>query len=134
MDIAQSVIKIQEVILELKAVQHYLGYPDEMANAIEVIESIDEERIRLWNEVRDLKASLTVEKAALDWHEGEPPRPWRDEWFIAKTIRGDRVVLRSLPEDWTYDYTTADETYIMAKNIRCWMQFPDSQFNPYVSA
>lgn len=62
------------------------------------------------------------------WISGEPPKPWRDEWFIAKTIHGDKVVLRSLPEEWSYDYTTADHTYMISANIVCWMQFPDSDF------
>lgn len=62
------------------------------------------------------------------WHDGEPPKPWRNEWFIAETTHRDRVVLKALPDEWTYDYKTADETYIMAKNIKRWMQFPDSQF------
>jgi hypothetical protein len=62
------------------------------------------------------------------WHDGEPPKPQRDEWFIAETIYGDRVCLKALPEDWTYDYKTADETYIMARNIKRWMRFPDSHF------
>jgi hypothetical protein len=62
------------------------------------------------------------------WMAGEPPTPWRDEWFIAKTIHGDKVVLRALPEEWTYDYTTADHTYMIAANIVCWMQFPDSDY------
>lgn len=66
----------------------------------------------------------------LEWHDGEPPKPWRHEWFIALTIHGDRVVLRSLPEEWTYDYKTADDTYMLAKNIKKWMQFPDSMFKP----
>lgn len=65
------------------------------------------------------------------WYEGEPPHPWRCEWFIAQTIHGDKVVLRSLPEEHTYDYKTADETYMVAKNIKLWMQFPDSEFLPY---
>jgi hypothetical protein len=73
-------------------------------------------------------------KAALEgatpgpWMPGEPPSPWREEWFIAKTIYGDKVVLRSLPEEWSYDYTTADHTYMIAANIVCWMQFPDSEY------
>ena len=62
------------------------------------------------------------------WLQGEPPKPWRDEWFIAKTIHGGKVVLRALPEEWTYDYTTADHTYMIAANIVCWMQFPDSEY------
>ena len=63
------------------------------------------------------------------WHEGEPPKPWRNEWFIAQTIFDDRVVLTALPESFTYDYKTADDTYIKADNIKRWMQFPDSQFS-----
>jgi len=39
--------------------------------------------------------------------------------------------LRALPEEWTYDYKTADETYIKAAWIAQWMQFPDSQFLPF---
>jgi hypothetical protein len=62
------------------------------------------------------------------WHDGEPPKPQRDEWFIAETIYGARVCLKALPEDWAYDYTTTDETYIMARNIKRWMRFPDSHF------
>lgn len=62
------------------------------------------------------------------WQDGEPPKPWRNEWFIAETIHGDKVVLRSLPDEYTYDYKTADETYLMARNVKRWMQFPDSQF------
>lgn len=79
-------------------------------------------------------AALTTEPAApqvaeaVAWHRGEPPKPWCDEWFIAMTTYGDRVVLRSLPEDWAYDYKTADDTYIKADKIKAWMQFPDSQF------
>lgn len=63
-----------------------------------------------------------------DWHAGSPPSPWRDEWFIAETTGGDRVVLRSLPEDWAYDFITAGKTYIRADKIKRWMRFPDSEF------
>ena len=73
---------------------------------------------------------VTAEPVGLQWNNGEPPKPWRDEWFIAETFFGDRVVLISLPEEWTYDYKTADETYIKADRIKRWMQFPDSQFKP----
>jgi hypothetical protein len=65
------------------------------------------------------------------WHAGFPPKPFCDEWFIAVTTFGDRVVLKALPEDYSYDFKTADETYIMKEKIRCWMQFPDSKFIPY---
>jgi hypothetical protein len=62
------------------------------------------------------------------WHVGAPPKPWADEWFIARTTFNDRVVLTALPEEYTYDFKTADDTYIKADKIKCWMQFPDSQF------
>ena len=64
----------------------------------------------------------------LEWRDGPPPKPWSEEWFIALTIYGGRVVLRALPEEYTYDFTTADDTYMMAKNIKRWMQFPDSEY------
>lgn len=62
------------------------------------------------------------------WYDGEPPFPQNQEWFIAETVHGDRVVLRPLPEEYSYDYTTADGTYMKAGNIKRWMQFPDSEF------
>jgi hypothetical protein len=64
----------------------------------------------------------------LEWRVGAPTKPWSEEWFIAETIWGDRVVLRSLPEEWTYDFKTADDTYIKHDKIKRWMQFPDSEF------
>ncbi len=73
------------------------------------------------------RADLPAPQAGA-WRDGEPPKPWREEWFIAETTYGDRVVLRSLPEEYTYDYETADGTYIKADKIKRWMQFPDSQY------
>lgn len=55
-----------QVILELRAAQHVLGYPDALGDAIEAIAGVEQERVRLWNEVRDLKSSLNVEKASTD--------------------------------------------------------------------
>jgi len=75
--------------------------------------------------------AAALEQARIEgmrWIDGEPPHPWNKEWFIAITIYDDRVVLKSLPEEYTYDYTTADGTYMKAKNIKKWMQFPDSEF------
>jgi hypothetical protein len=92
----------------------------------------DEEIAALRAQVAALTAELDAAKAA-GWIPGEPPKPWRDEWFIAKTIHGEKVVLRSLPEEWSYDYTTADHTYMVAANIVCWMQFPDSEYVAPVS-
>lgn len=61
------------------------------------------------------------------WNEGVPTHVY-DEWFIAVTTYGDKVVLRALPEEYTYDYTTADGTYIMRDKIARWMQFPESEY------
>lgn len=62
------------------------------------------------------------------WLKGAPSKPWSEEWFIAVTTYGDRVVLRALPEEYHYDFRTADDTYIKADKIKCWMQFPDSSY------
>lgn len=67
-------------------------------------------------------------EAPLQWHEGEPPHPFKNEWFIAKLTGGERAVLRALPKEYSYDYTTADETYYSAARVAGWMQFPDSEF------
>lgn len=74
-------------------------------------------------ELAALRASSPVA-----WRDGTPPKPWCDEWFIAETTYHDRVVLRALSEEYTYDFKTADETYIKADKIKRWMQFPDSEF------
>lgn len=68
------------------------------------------------------------QQAPCEWNNGEPSRVYRDEWFIAKMVCGRTVVARSLPEDHSYDYTTADETYFRADRITRWMQLPNSEF------
>ena len=89
-------------------------------------------------QVESLAASLRQVEAERDalrmWREGYPPHPYDKEWFIAVTTFGDRVVLRALPEEYTYDFKTADDTYIKRDKIVKWMQFPDSQFVPFDSA
>ena len=75
-----------------------------------------------------------MNKELLKWHKGEPPHPYNKEWFIAKTIYGERFVLKALPAEFAYDYKTADETYIKKENIACWMQFPDSEYIPFDEA
>lgn len=64
----------------------------------------------------------------LKWMVGYPTKFWAKKWFIAETIYGDRVVLRAFPEHYTYDFTTADGTYMKKENVKKWMQFPDSEF------
>lgn len=123
---------------QLARLSGLLAFPPDIEGA----EAIVDEMLEGFEDVVETEVALSsIEPSKAEagevvgsvWHNGEPPKPWRDEWFIALTIHGDRVVLRSLPEEWTYDYKTADETYIMARNIKRWMQFPDSSFKPYTS-
>jgi hypothetical protein len=70
----------------------------------------------------------------LTWYEGAPPFPQDQEWFIAETIYGDRVVLRSLDEGrehkGNYAFKTADQTYMKQEIVKRWMQFPDCEYLP----
>lgn len=70
----------------------------------------------------------------LQWYEGPPPFPQDQEWFIAETTYGDRVVLRSLDEGreqrGNYKFKTADGTYMKTECVKRWMQFPDCEFLP----
>ncbi len=71
----------------------------------------------------------TVPVAFADgWRDGAPSKPWSLEWFIAETTYGDRVVLVALPDEWSHDFKTADDTYLKRDLIKRWMRFPDSQF------
>lgn len=79
--------------------------------------------------VRWLRAQLKT--VQLQWNDGAPDKIYGSEWFIALTDDGDRVVLRALPEGRSYDFATCDDTYLRRSKIKCWMQFPDSQFTPY---
>lgn len=76
----------------------------------------------------------TTRSDALTWYDGAPPFPQDQEWFIAETIHGDRVVLRSMDEGrehkGNYAFKTADETYMKAEIIKRWMQFPDCDYVP----
>lgn len=85
----------------------------------EAMQSLGEMRVALLEALEDTKES---------WIEGFPARPWNNEWFIAHTTYGDRVVLKALPEEYAYDFKTADDTYIKRENIAKWMPFPDSDY------
>jgi hypothetical protein len=80
-----------------------------------------------------LRSLLSERQAAMQgqgggWIDGYPNKIYASEWFIAQTKNRERVVLTALPEEYSYDFKTADETYIKKENIVRWMQFPDSQF------
>ncbi|MBP6954494.1 MAG: hypothetical protein KBC45_08735 [Pseudomonas sp.] len=66
--------------------------------------------------------------AAGVWRDGEPPHPWKCEDFLAQMKEGRLVVLSPLPEEYTYDYTTADGTYVMRTSIRRWAQLSTSNY------
>lgn len=83
--------------------------------------------IAQWN-TRHLAVLAQGQELKLEWRDGAPPHPWDKEWFIAETTFGDRVALTALPEDWAYDFKTADDTYIKCDKIKRWMQFPDSNY------
>ena len=82
--------------------------------------------------LRELNAALRTQPAREDaqpvWVDGVPTKHHAKEWFIAETTFGDRVVLTALPEEYAYDFKTADETYMKADRIKRWMPFPDSQY------
>lgn len=89
------------------------------------------------DELATLIAELGQEVGAVadeyGWVEGPPHRilsKEEGEWFIAETTYGDRVVLKGLPEEYAYDFTTADSTYIKRELIKRWRQFPDSEYKP----
>lgn len=81
---------------------------------------------------RAILADLALEalraRGQEQWRIGEPPYPFKSEWFIAETTFGDRVVLRALPGDLSDDYKVADYTYVRADKIKRWMPFPDCEF------
>lgn len=82
---------------------------------------------------RFLAALPASEQPQAAWSDGVPPHPFDKEWFIAKLDNGQKVVLKALPEEYSYDFRTADETYFKSFRIKCWMQFPESEYIPYVA-
>lgn len=82
----------------------------------------------------ELAALAPAVPQVLTWHEGSPPFPQDQEWFIAETTYGDRVVLRSMDEGrehkGNYAFKTADGTYMKSEVVRRWMQFPDCEYLP----
>ena len=78
-------------------------------------------------------ASAPSEQKPVAWNDGVPPHPFDKEWFIAKLDNGKKVVLKALPEEYSYDFSTADETYFKAFRIKCWMQFPESEYIQYAA-
>lgn len=77
-------------------------------------------------------ADSLAELATSQWHEGQPPSPWGSEWFLAELTHGEGLaVLRELPKDRTYDFTTADHTHYLRERVSRWAQFKQGEFVPY---
>ena len=81
---------------------------DPLNESVSIIHRMQSERVLLETELTQAKAQV---EEALRWHEGYPDRIYGSEWFIACLDNGEKIVLRQLPEDFSYDYKTADETY-----------------------
>jgi hypothetical protein len=62
------------------------------------------------------------------WIPGHPDRIYGSEWFIAKLKNGASAVLIALPDEFSYDYKTADDTYYKRDWVVAWMQLLDSEF------
>ena len=84
-----------------------------------------------WASRQCIDRIAVMHASTIQWFDGAPPKPYSEEWFLAVTTFGDRVVLRALPDEYTYDFKTADETYIKRDKIARWAQFPDSSYVPY---
>lgn len=85
--------------------------------------------------IRELEAQLIESDKAIDafWNAGAPLNFYGEEWFIAELTDGSRVVLTALPDEFGYDFKTADGTYFKAKTITRWMQFPDSEYKKFAA-
>lgn len=101
------------------------GSDDALAAAPQAEQVVEDERAELVA-LRAEKARGFIPEGL--WRKGCPPHPYGSEWFIAKLDNGQRVVLTELPEEFSYDYKTADETYYTAHRVAKWMQFQDSGY------
>lgn len=83
--------------------------------------------------------ALAVENSALinssvsTLLDGRPPHGfYASEWFIAKLKNGQYAALKALPEEFSHDYRTNDETYYTKDWVVGWMQTPDTDYRPNV--
>ena len=86
--------------------------------------------------VEELQEENTkLKEVAIEWNEGFPKQHFFDgdranerEWFLAVLKGGGIVALTSLPENYTYDFKTAEDTYIMKELVTKWSLLPGSQW------
>lgn len=62
------------------------------------------------------------------WEDGAPKNKLFEEWFIARLDNGEKVVLKRLPAEFSYEFRTADDTYYSEFRVAKWMPFPESEF------
>ena len=94
-----------------------------------VIEYLKQKVARLEKENERLKDN------AIEWNEGWPKKHFFDgarnnkrEWFLALLTRGEMVVLTALPESYSYDFRTGEDTYIKKECVAKWSLLPESQW------
>lgn len=86
-----------------------------------------------FEKLKDDYFKLKDDKCKDLWSNGHPQKGFPG-WFIAVLDTGERVVLKALSDENSYDYTTADLAYYKSYKVKKWMQFPDSDFLPWGSA
>ena len=90
---------------------------------------------RLNEQVRALAAEnlALINSSVSTLQDGRPPHGfYASEWFIAKLKNGQYAALKSLPEGYSHDYRTNDETYYTKDWVVGWMQTPDTEYRPNV--
>ena len=95
-----------------------LGYLEEAAKELRRLAGVEADRDAL-------KAKVETD---LTWTIGHPTKSYYDEWFLAVLDDGSFVALKRLPDEYSYDFKTRDETYLKAFKIKKWRPKPDSQY------
>lgn len=106
----------------------FLAMMDRLKSVNAVKDQLETENAELQARIDKIVNEYSV---STTWIGGCPNSIYGNEWFIAVLDNGERVVLHELPEEHSFDYKTADETYYKASRIKKWMQFPDSQYVPF---
>lgn len=111
---------------------HFIKYSayEALQAKIEILESKESQYKSTVMATLEAKEALQA-KLDKEWHDGYPNKLYGSEWFIAETKQGDKVFLKALLEEFSYDYKTADDTYFKKEVIARWMQSPDSKYIPF---
>ena len=127
----KQALEALENFCEYGAIQHPIEKRDALRQAIAEAEkkAHTDHPMRHWDRTCPACVAET-EQEPFGWVKGYPKSFYAEEWFIAVKANGDRVVLKALPENYSYDFTTTDGTYMKKENVKFWMQLPDSQYLP----